>query len=169
MYAKMNALERCFRVLGVLEITGGIILSLVSFAGVLEAGPFGQVIGYSLPFIWLGGGIIFGMLFFAVANGLYYLRNIMGNSAQLQILQNKSEAVQAIDFAAKPSEAQPSVETVASTSHRNCKQCGGTVPGTQAWRGPNQWVVRCSNCRAETEECKTEALAWPEWDEKNKN
>ena len=156
MFAKMSGLEKSFTVLGVIEIIGGVILALVSYAEASAAGPIGQFVGYSVPLIWLVAGIVFGMLFLAVANGLYYLRNIM-ESGQGQSPASDSEAIQRTETPEKMAEL-----------HRFCQKCGGTFRGTQAWRGPNQWAVRCHNCGNETAEHGTEALAWQEWDEKNK-
>ena len=69
-------LATVFRVLGVLEILGGIVICFVMWPGEARVGYEWRAIAYMPALTWLIAGIIFGCLFLAVAEGLTYLCQI---------------------------------------------------------------------------------------------
>ena len=77
MWEKMNSLEKSFRILGILEIIGGIILGFVTAPGDPGIGMIWKIAAYYGTIICLVAGIMFGLIFIAVSNGLYYLRSTM--------------------------------------------------------------------------------------------
>jgi hypothetical protein len=77
MWEKMNGLEKFFRAYGVLEIICGVILAFIFVFGNSGYGNVLGFAGYTVSFISLAVGILFGAIFIAVGNALYYLRNTM--------------------------------------------------------------------------------------------
>ena len=69
-------LAQTFRVLAVLEMIGGLILCALLWPGEPEPGYKWQFAAYLGAITWISAGIIFGLLFLAVADGLRYLHDI---------------------------------------------------------------------------------------------
>jgi hypothetical protein len=69
-------LATVFRVLGTLEIIGGLIMCFSLWPGEAGSGYEWRTTAYMPALVWLSAGIIFGCLFFAVAEGLTYLSEI---------------------------------------------------------------------------------------------
>jgi len=106
---------------------GGLILALASIGGVSTAGMFGQALGITMSIIWLAVGIIFGMLFLAVANGLFYLRTTMENT-----VRTASSTAHASNASVSSSQRTLTPDKVGSRDTSlewKCPKCGVENPG----------------------------------------
>ena len=80
--AVAGSLATAFRLFGVLEIVGGIILCALLWPGHSAAVSDAGIIAYVPALTWLLGGVIFGCLFLAIAEVLTYLRQIRDSLAR---------------------------------------------------------------------------------------
>jgi hypothetical protein len=112
---KLNVLESSFQILGFLEILGGAVIAVFLRPQTADAGVFalgGGNLLFDLRLAWLLAGIIFGMLFIAIANGLYYLRTISEHFNPIA------------QSAAKNLKATTKADSQNSTKDWKCPNCG---------------------------------------------
>ena len=83
MWEKMNGLERFFRVYGILEIIGGVILAFIFGPGDAGSGYTWKAVAFTTSIICFSVGLIFGIIFIAVGSVIYYLRNTMETSIDI--------------------------------------------------------------------------------------
>ena len=78
-------LAAVLRVFGILNILGGLILCIESYARVLSSRYFASGIAYSTGLVWLWGGMLSGILLFAAASALTSIRAIQDNTTMLRV------------------------------------------------------------------------------------
>ncbi len=78
------ALASIFRILGVLEMVGGIVLCIVLWPGKPESGYAWTESAYVPSITWVAAGFVFCFLFFAVAEGLAYLNDLKKQTHRIE-------------------------------------------------------------------------------------
>jgi hypothetical protein len=92
MHTPKPNLSAVFYLLGFLQIVGGIVLCVKLWpdSEALEPGYSYTTMAYIPALTWLSVGVVVGLLFFAVAEGLAYLNDI---KQEIRQLREKSPAV----------------------------------------------------------------------------
>ena len=72
----LPALTVLFRIVAALEMVGGVSLCAELWPGNPEPGYTWKTVAYVPALTWLIAGFVFGLLFWAIGDGLLYLRDI---------------------------------------------------------------------------------------------
>ena len=91
------ALVVVFRVLAALELLGGAILTVQLWPGEAKAGYEWRAVAYVPALTWLSAGVVFGFLFWAIGDGLLYLRQIRDALTTIGVLRARAPDVRPND------------------------------------------------------------------------